>query len=110
MKIPPSPFIAIDWTDQERLEFPGEIGVAQWRTHMLGDIRIRVVDYSPGYLADHWCDRGHILFVAEGELTTELFDGRKIHLTKGMSYHVSEYGDAPHRSSTSTGATIFVVD
>lgn len=84
--------------------------MAWWRTIHLGDIRIRKVEYGPGYLADHWCDRGHILLVLEGELTSELKDGRKATLTAGMSYHVSDNGDAAHRSSTATGAKLFIVD
>ena len=68
------------------------------------------VRYTPGYLADHWCDRGHVLYVLDGVLETELKDGRCFTLTPGMSYQVSDFGDAPHRSSTSTGATLFIVD
>jgi hypothetical protein len=77
---------------------------------MLGDIRIRRVEYSPGYRADHWCDRGHILFVLDGELDTELKDGRTFKLTAGMSYRVSDFGDPAHRSSTAVGASLFIVD
>lgn len=69
-----------------------------------------MVEYSPGYLADHWCDRGHVLFVVQGELDTELRDGRRFTLTSGMSYQVSDFGDAAHRSSTKAGATLFIVD
>ncbi|WP_266183218.1 DHCW motif cupin fold protein [Dyella humicola] len=71
---------------------------------------MRLVDYSAGYLADHWCERGHGLYVLEGELHTELKDGRRFVLTPGMSYQVSGYGDAAHRSSTATGAKLFIVD
>jgi len=84
--------------------------LATWRTLEFGDIRVRVVDYSPGYLADHWCDRGHIIYVVDGELDTELKDGRSFTLTAGMSYQVSDHGDAAHRSSTRTGAKLFIVD
>ncbi len=69
-----------------------------------------MVEYTPGYLADHWCDKGHILFVIEGELTTELKDGRTFKLTAGCSYQVSDFGDAAHRSITQTGAKLFIVD
>ena len=69
-----------------------------------------MVEYTPGYLADHWCDKGHILFVIEGELDTELKDGRTFKLTAGCSYQVSDFGDAPHRSVTQTGAKLFIVD
>lgn len=110
MKIPALPFTITDWSKVEPTEHPGETGVAHWRTLNIGDIRIRQVTYSPGYLADHWCDRGHVLYVVEGELVTELQDGRKFTLTPGMSYQVSDKGDAPHRSVTENGATLFIVD
>ena len=90
--------------------YPGETGEAIWRTLDIGDIRVRVVEYSAGYLADHWCDRGHILYVLEGELTSELKDGRSVVMTPGMSYQVSDFGDSPHRSKTEIGAKLFIVD
>jgi hypothetical protein len=110
MKIPTLPFTVTDWSDLPATEHAGETGTAFWRTFRIGDLRVRLVEYSPGYLADHWCDRGHVLFVLEGELDTELQDGRTFKLTPGMSYQVSDFGDAPHRSSTTTGAKLFIVD
>lgn len=85
-------------------------GEAIWRTIQVADLRIRMVEYSPGYTADHWCDRGHVLLVLEGELVSELRDGRSFTLKQGMSYHVSDQGDASHRSSTKSGARLFIVD
>ena len=110
MKIPALPFTITDWSRVPATEHPGETGRAIWRTLAIDDIRVRIVEYTPGYLADHWCDRGHILYVVEGELDTELKDGRRFKLTPGMSYQVSDFGDAPHRSSTKTGAKLFIVD
>ena len=110
MKIPPLAFTATDWGSVPATEHAGTTGKAIWRTLNIGDVRVGVVEYSPGYLADHWCDRGHILYVVEGELDTELKDGRNFKLTAGMSYQVSDFGDAAHRSSTRTGAKLFVVD
>jgi uncharacterized cupin superfamily protein len=110
MKIPALPFTVTDWSTVPATEHKGETGTAFWRTFSIGDLRVRMVDYSPGYLADHWCDRGHVLFVLEGELDTELQDGRRFKLTPGMSYQVSDFGDAPHRSSTEKGARLFIVD
>ena len=110
MKFPPLPFTTTDWSTVTPTEHKGESGTAFWRTFTVGELRVRMVEYSPGYLADHWCDRGHVLFVLEGELDTELQDGRTFRLTPGMSYQVSDFGDAPHRSSTKTGAKIFIVD
>jgi quercetin dioxygenase-like cupin family protein len=103
------PFTTTDWAAIPATTHPGETGTASWRTIDAGDIRVRMVEYSAGYLADHWCNRGHILLVLEGELITELQDGRKVTLTTGMSYQVAN-DTAPHRSRTLTGATLFIVD
>ena len=110
MKFPAMPFTVTDWSKVEPTVHPGETGQAIWRTFETGDLRVRMVEYSPGYLADHWCDRGHVLLVLEGELVSELKDGRTTTLRAGMSYQVSDFGDAAHRSSTETGARIFIVD
>lgn len=110
MKIPALPFTVIDWSSVTPTEHAGETGTAFWRSFQIGDLRIRQVEYTPGYLADHWCDRGHVLYVLEGELETELKDGRRFLMKPGMSYQVSDFGDAAHRSSTKTGAKLFIVD
>jgi quercetin dioxygenase-like cupin family protein len=110
MKIPPLPFTVTHWSAVAPTVHPGETGEAIWRTFTIGDLRVRQVEYTPGYLADHWCDLGHVLYVLEGELDTELRDRRTFKLLPGMSYQVSNEGDAPHRSSTSTGAKLFIVD
>ncbi len=110
MKLPAMPFTTVDWKSVPVTEHKGDTGMALWRTMQVGDLRVRCVEYTPGYLADHWCDRGHVLFVLEGELDTELRDGRTFKLTPGMSYQVSDFGDPAHRSSTKTGAKLFIVD
>ena len=110
MKIPTLPFTVTDWAKIEPTRHPGETGEALWRTLNIGDLRVRMVEYSPGYLADHWCDRGHVLYVLEGKLESQLKDGRKFTLKPGMSYQVSDNGDAAHRSYTATGAKLFIVD
>ena len=110
MKLPSNPFTVTDWAAVPETRHPGETGEAFWRTLVIGDMRVRQVRYTPGYLADHWCDRGHVLYVLAGELHTELRDGRTFVLKPGMSYQVSDFGDAPHRSSTQTGAVLFIVD
>lgn len=110
MKLPHMPFTVTEWSKVPATEHPGETGRALWHTVNADDLRVRVVEYAAGYLADHWCDRGHVLFVLEGELHTELRDGRTFVLTPGMSYQVSDFGDAAHRSSTPTGAKLFIVD
>jgi len=109
MHISALPFGTTDWSQLEATEHPGENGVAYWRTRHFGDIRVRMVEYTPGYLADHWCAKGHILLCIEGELITELEDGRKFTLTPGLSYQVADNAE-PHRSSTAIGARLFIVD
>ncbi len=102
-------FGTTDWSAIEATEHRGETGVAYWRTRHFGPIRVRVVEYTPGYLADHRCSKGHILYCLEGELHTELEDGRRFVLRPGMSYQVADNAE-PHRSFTSVGAKLFVVD
>jgi hypothetical protein len=109
MEIGDLPFGTTDWRDVPATEHEGEHGVARWRTRQFGKIRVRMVEYSPGYLADHWCRKGHILLVLEGELVTELEDGRRVVLTPGMSYQVADDAEA-HRSRSEEGARLFVVD
>ncbi|RCS58088.1 DHCW motif cupin fold protein [Parvibium lacunae] len=109
MKIENLPFVTTDWHTVSRSAHPGTHGMAYWRTQQFGDIRVRMVEYSAGYLADHWCQKGHILLCLSGELHTELADGRHFVLTPGQSYQVAD-GAEPHRSSTPTGATLFIVD
>lgn len=109
MKIDGVPFGTTDWSQVERTERKGDTGMAYWQTREFGGIRVRRVEYSPGYAADHWCRKGHILLCLEGELHTELEDGRRFTLTPGMSYQVADGAEA-HRSSTPQGAKLFIVD
>jgi quercetin dioxygenase-like cupin family protein len=105
----PIPFHTTDWDQVPATEHRGEKGVALWKTITHNDLRIRVVEYSPGYFANHWCDIGHIFFCLEGSLTTELKDGRTFELKAGMSYQVSD-DMSSHRSFTETGAKLFIID
>jgi quercetin dioxygenase-like cupin family protein len=109
MKIEGVPFMTTDWTKVPPTEHPGASGVALWRTIEQGNVRVRMVEYSPGYEADHWCRRGHVILVLEGELVTELEDGSRVTLTPGMTYQVADDASA-HKSLTQTGATLFIVD
>ncbi len=103
------PFGITDWSTVDRVEHKGEQGTAFWRTKQFGNIRVRMVEYSPGYLADHWCEKGHLILCTEGELHTELADGRKFTLKPGMGYQVSDNAE-PHRSRSELGATLYIVD
>ena len=109
MQMSEIPFGTTDWSSITPTEHPGETGKALWRTCQFGVIRVRMVEYSPGYLANHWCEKGNILLCLEGELHTELEDGRTFLLKPGMSYQVADNAEA-HRSSTPSGAKLFIVD
>lgn len=109
MRMSDIPFGTTDWSGVEVTVHPGETGRAYWRTREFGGIRVRMVEYTPGYKADHWCEKGHILLCLDGELHTELADGRSSVLRAGMSYQVAD-GAEPHRSFTEQGARLFIVD
>lgn len=83
--------------------------MAYWQTQMVNEIRVRMVEYSTGYTADHWCSKGHIILCMEGEMDTELDDGRIMKLSKGMTYFVGDHCEA-HRTSSQKGCRLFIVD
>jgi hypothetical protein len=109
MKISLFPFQTLDWSSIPREEKKGETGFAYWQVFKMGEIRVRKVEYSEGYKADHWCKKGHIILCVEGEMDTELDDGRILKLTAGMTYFVGDDSEA-HRSSTKNGCKLFIVD
>lgn len=109
MKIEGVPFQQIDWSRAPVKEAPGESGSFTQRFFEQGNLRVRLVEYSPGYKADHWCERGHVIHVLEGVLYTELKDGRTFVTPAGKTYVVQD-GDSAHRSWTDSGAKMFVVD
>lgn len=102
-------FTTCDWDGVPETEHTGESGAAYWKTQQYGDVRVRLVRYTPGYVADHWCKRGHVLFVLKGELLTELDTGESFPLRAGQSYAVADNASS-HKSSTQQGATLFIVD
>ena len=103
------PFQTIDWSVIPRTAHQGETGIAWWQTIQFGSLRIRIVEYSAGYLADHWCKKGHIVHCLEGEFMSELEGGGKFLLTKGMSYVVSDELSS-HRSVASGGVKLMIID
>ena len=103
------PFEVTDWNQHTVTEHEGESGKALWKTLAYRNLRIRQVEYSAGYKADHWCSKGHIIYCLEGEMTTELSDGRQFTLKAGMSYQVSDQL-SHHRSFTHTGVKLLIVD
>jgi hypothetical protein len=103
------PFQTIDWKDIPRTEHTGTTGMAYWQTMQFAGLRIRCVEYSDNYLADHWCEKGHIVYCLKGEVTNELKDGSQSVLTEGMSYIVSDELSS-HRSITKKGCTLLIID
>jgi quercetin dioxygenase-like cupin family protein len=109
MNISPFPFQTLDWSTVPKEEHKGETGMAYWQIQKVNDMRVRMVEYSPGYKADHWCSKGHVLLCLEGEMDTELEDGRVFKLSPGTCYLVGDNNE-PHRSSTANGCKLFIVD
>jgi len=105
----PAQFTTCNWDEVPETEHPGETGAAFWKTQQYDGVRVRIVRYTPGYLADHWCKRGHVLFVMSGSLETEVEGQESVTLHAGMSYAVADDASS-HRSRTATGATLFIVD
>ena len=102
-------FQAINWETISSSEHKGETGTAFWKTLQLPGLRIRMVEYSPGYLADYWCKKGHIVHCLEGGFESELEDGRSFTLTKNMSYIVSD-NLSSHRSYSRNGVKLLIID
>ena len=103
------PFQTINWSTVEKTEHKGEKGTSFWQTMQFGELRIRIVEYSENYLADHWCEKGHIVHCLEGEFESELQTGEIITLSKGMSYVVSD-NLSSHRSISKNGVKLLIID
>jgi quercetin dioxygenase-like cupin family protein len=109
MEIKQFPFETLDWTGITAEIHAGTTGMAYWKIFNMDNIRIRMVEYSAAYFADHWCNKGHIIYCISGQMITELEDGREFILSAGMSYHVGDNSNA-HRSRSANGCTLFIVD
>lgn len=103
------PFQVVDWNLISKTEYKGETGTSFWQTLQLPGLRIRIVEYSAGYLADHWCKKGHIVHCLEGEVITEHESGKKSLLKEGMTYVVSDELSS-HRSVCEKGVKLLIVD
>ena len=103
------PFQNIDWTAVEKVEHKGETGTAFWQTIQFPGLRIRLVEYSPGYKADHWCQKGHVVHCLEGEMISELHTGEHQLLSAGMMYVVSD-DQSSHRSTSENGVKLLIID
>jgi len=110
MDIDNVPFTFTDWSKIPAKEYKGETGTSFWRVFEAGNIRVRMVEYSPGFRSDHWCARGHVLLVLEGELTIELKDGRAFRMPPGTSFQAASDETNPHMAYTDKGAEVFIVD
>ena len=113
MKLEGFSISTVNWAEVETTSHAGQTGEALWRTRFFGEgdtrIRARIVEYSPGYISDHWCSKGHVIYCLEGEMDTHLQDGRVLKLKAGMSYQVADNAEA-HASRTTTGVKLFIVD
>lgn len=103
------PFRKVDWSTITKTEHAGENGMSFWQTLNFDGLRVRIVEYEAGYLADHWCEKGHILHCLEGEFVSELSTGEKISLKQGESYIVSD-DLSSHRSSSEHGVKLLIID
>jgi hypothetical protein len=103
------PFQAIDWSNVPKTEHQGEMGTSFWQTLQWEGLRVRIVEYSPGYLADHWCQKGHIVHCLEGEFVSEMEDGTSFSFKKGMTYIVSD-NLSSHRSVSEAGVKLLIID
>jgi hypothetical protein len=103
------PFQTINWSGIEKVTYAGQTGTAYWQTLQLPGLRIRLVEYSAGYLADHWCQKGHIVHCLEGEFINELENGERSPMKAGGSYVVSD-GLSSHRSYSEKGAKLLIID
>lgn len=110
MKIQNVPFQFTDWSKIPTVEYEGKTGMSFWRVFEEGNIRVRMVEYSAGFRSDHWCARGHILLVQEGELTIELKDGQILTMPPGTSFQTADDDANPHLAYTEKGAKVFIVD
>ncbi len=103
------PFQVIDWTKIDKTEHIGDTGLAYWQTAQFEGLRIRIVEYTKGYLADHWCQKGHIVHCLDGEFVSELQNGEKYALIKGMTYIVTD-NLSSHRSFSENGVKLLIID
>lgn len=110
MQIKDVDFTVTDWDEETATEHKGDPGTSFWQTFEEGNVRVRMVEYSSGFVSDHWCPRGHVLLVLEGDLTIELKDGQKFKLRPRMSFQVGDDEENPHRAVTESGAKVFIVD
>jgi hypothetical protein len=103
------PFQVIDWASILKTVHPGETGSADWQTLQFPGLRIRIVEYSPGYIADHWCQKGHIVHCLAGAFVSELQNGESFSLSEGMTYVVSDDASS-HRSISKDGVKLMIID
>jgi hypothetical protein len=106
---PNIPFQTIDWSAIPKAEHKGETGTAFWQTVQLPGLRIRLVEYTANYLADHWCRKGHVVHCLEGEFISQSEDGQHSVMTQGMTYVVTDELSS-HRSVTKNGVKLLIID
>ncbi|MEO7767841.1 MAG: DHCW motif cupin fold protein [Ferruginibacter sp.] len=103
------PFQLLDWSAIEFVTHKGTTGFAVWKVFMMNETRIRLVEYSANYSANHWCNKGHVIYCIEGDMRTTLADGRNYLLSAGISYIVGDQNES-HKSESKHGCKLFIVD
>jgi hypothetical protein len=104
------PFALTRWDSVPKEEYPGESGTSLWKVFQSGDLRVRMVEYSPDFKSDHYCPKGHVLLVLEGELFIRLKNGEEHRMPAGTSFQAGDDESNPHLAYSKTGAKVFIVD
>ena len=110
MKISDVPFSVTEWEGVGQTEHKGIKGTSLWKTFEEGNIRARIVEYSPGFVSDHYCERGHVVLVLKGSLLLTMKKGDRFIIEEGCSFQLSDDASKPHSVSSEHGAKVFIVD
>jgi hypothetical protein len=104
------PFQTINWETIPPIEHSGASGISISRTFQSDIIRLRLVDFSPKYKADHWCGKGHVIYCLDGDFVLHLKDGSKNVVTKGMTCQMLDDTQNPHLMISESGCKLFILD
>ena len=102
-------FQTINWNNLPGTESCGISGTSYSQSKEFPGLKIRIVEYSAGYLADHWCQKGHIVYCLKGEVINEQEDGEQFNLKEGMGYVVTD-NMSSHRSRTEKKVKLLIID
>ena len=103
------PFTVTDWTLLPPVDEKGITGLASIKTVNLGDIILRQIEYSSNYEADHFCQKGHIVYCISGSIQIQLSDNSIHTIATGNTFQVSDDASS-HKLYSKEGAKVFVTD